>query len=117
MSTIKLYLNEDIHIKLVKALRLRNIDVFSTQEYGKITSSDEEQLEFATKQQRTILTFNREDYIKLHLDWMKKGKNHYGIIISQQIPIGELLKRTLKLCNTLSSEDMRDRLEYLSQWK
>jgi len=47
---------------------------------------------------------------------MKKGKHHGGIIVAKQISIGELVKRLLRLASTLSPEDMKDRLEYLSNW-
>ena len=44
------------------------------------------------------------------------GWEHCGIIVSEQYPIGELLRRMLNLLMSLSIKDMRNRLEYLSQW-
>jgi len=103
MSKIKLFLNEDIHLNLAKALRMRGFDVTATQEAELSGTSDEKQLEFAAKEQRVVLTFNRGDYIKLFRDWAKENKTHAGIIVSEQIPIGELLKRILKLLLSLIS--------------
>ena len=114
---IKLYLNEDVHIKLAKALRQRGFDVITTIEAGMVGSPDEKQLAFATSQGRAILTFNRGDYAKLHKRYAERGWEHYGIIVSEQYPIGDVLRRVVNLLASLSAEDICNQLEYLSQWR
>jgi hypothetical protein len=42
---------------------------------------------------------------------------HRGIILSDQIAIGTVLRRVMKLYFSLNAEDMKNRLEYLSAWK
>lgn len=113
---IKLYLNEDVHTKLAKALRQRGFDAITTVEAGMLGTTDEEQLALAVSQGRVILTFNRGDYARLHKQYAEHGWKHCGIIVSEQHPIGELLRRMLNLLMSLSVQDMRNRLEYLSQW-
>ncbi|MFQ6071591.1 MAG: DUF5615 family PIN-like protein [Methanosarcinales archaeon] len=71
----------------------------------------------AVSQKRTILTFDAKDYPRLHAEYTKKEMHHYGIIISKRIDLKELLRRLHKLLQTLTAEDMWNRLEYLSQWK
>ncbi|MEA3459566.1 MAG: DUF5615 family PIN-like protein [Chloroflexota bacterium] len=115
-EVIKLYLNEDVHTRLAEALCQRGFDAITTVEAGMSGSSDEEQLAFATSQGRAILTFNRGDYARLHKRYTERGWEHCGIIVSEQYPIGELLRRMLNLLISLSVKDMRNRLEYLSQW-
>ena len=115
-EVIKLFLNEDVHTKLGKALRQRGFDVITTFEAGMSGSPDEEQLAFAASQGRAILTFNRGDYARFHKRYAEHGWQHCGIIVSEQYPIGELLRRMLNLLMSLSVQDMRNRLEYLSQW-
>jgi uncharacterized protein with PIN domain len=115
-EVIQLFLNEDVHTKLAKALRQRGFDAITTVEAGMSGSPDEEQLAFAASQGRAILTFNRGDYARLHKRYAEHGWEHSGIIISEQYPIGELLRRMLDLLMSLSADDMCNRLEYLSQW-
>jgi len=54
------------------------------------------------------------DYIR---EYMEEGKDHYGVIISSQLPVGEVLRRILKLLTGLSFKEMKNRLEYLSRWR
>jgi uncharacterized protein with PIN domain len=115
-GVIRLYLNEDVHIRLAKALRQRGFDAITTVEAGMLGTPDEEQLALAVSQGRAILTFNRGDYARLHKQYAEHGWGHRGIIVSEQYPIGELLRRVLNLLMSLSADDMRNRLEYLSQW-
>jgi hypothetical protein len=62
------------------------------------------------------VTFNVADFARLHHEWMHQGLNHAGLIVSSQRPIGEILRRLLRLAQRLSAEEMQDRLEYLSNW-
>jgi len=48
---------------------------------------------------------------------VKARKTHSGIILSDQLPVGTMLKRVMKLWFSLSPEDMKNRLEFLSNWK
>ena len=57
MANIKIYTDEDVDVSVCKALRLRNIDAFTTYESGNSGSTDEEQLEYAPLKQAVILTF------------------------------------------------------------
>jgi predicted nuclease of predicted toxin-antitoxin system len=53
--------------RLAVDLRGRGYDVLTTQEAGKDTASDEEQLAFATAGNQAIVTFNIRDFALLHL--------------------------------------------------
>ena len=114
---IHLYLDEDVHKRLAQALRLRNFDVISAHELSCWGMSDEEQLEFASTKQRTLFTFNVADYIKLHLSWQKAGKKHNGIIVSNQVPIGEAVKQLLNLLNRLTLDEVYNRIYWLQAFK
>ncbi len=48
---------------------------------------------------------------------MAENREHAGIILSDQFPVEIILRRFMKLYFALSSEDMKNRLEYLSAWK
>jgi hypothetical protein len=115
---IKLYLDEDtISHALIQALRSRAIDVLTAAEAGLLGASDEAQLETATSFGRALVTFNTQDFAKLHTLYMQAGRHHTGIIVADQLPVGPLLRRLLRLLNTHTAEDMRDWLEYLSNWR
>lgn len=114
---IRLYLDEDAPIQLAKALRQRGIDALTTQEARMSESSDEQQVAFAAGQQRAVLTHNKRHFILIHQAYIEKGKEHWGIIVADQNKVGPLLRMLSKLWFTVSAEDMKNRLEFLSSWK
>lgn len=117
MIRISLYLDEHVQISLAKALRARGVDVLTTQDAGNIGFRDAEQVIFATEQQRSLLTYNKRDFAKIHYEWMGLGRQHAGIILSDQLAVGILLRRFMKLYFSVESDKMTNRLEYLSNWK
>lgn len=117
MNIFKFYLNEDVNVGLAEALKRRGFDALTVRDAKYFGLTDEEQLKFASKQKRIIITCNRKHYIQLHKEFRRRKFFHCGIIISEQLPVGEFLRRVLNLCSSVSTEDMRNRLEYLSQWK
>jgi len=118
-EAIKLYLDEDtISRALIKALRSRNADVLTAEEADLIQASDQKHLEYATSLKRTVFTFiNTRDFVRLHTDYLAAGRHHSGIIVSDQVQVGVIIRRLLKLLNTRSAADMQDWLEYLSNWR
>jgi len=111
-----LYIDEDVHKNLAEELRQRGFDAISALEVGMMEVHDPQHLAFAVSQGRAVLSFNRGDFVRLHRQYMERGWEHYAIIVSPQYPIGETLRRVVRLMETLSAEDMMNRLEYLSQW-
>lgn len=69
-----LYFDRHIMTRLAVDLRGRGYDVLTTEEAGKDTASDEEQLAFATGEKRSILTFNIRDFAPLHETWQATGR-------------------------------------------
>lgn len=110
---IKLYLDEDVHKKVATALRLKGYDVISAHEVQEQSLSDYQQLEYAIAKQRAIFTFNAGDFDRLHKEYLKSGKNHFGILLSKQIPIGETIKRLTKFLFEHSSEEIRNNIFWL----
>jgi len=109
----KLYLDEDIHKRVAYALRLRGFDVVSTSEVGNTGLSDSEQLAYAVAEKRALVTFNVVDYVKLNKEYLLLGKDHYGIVVSSQLPIGETIRRLLGLLNKLSADRLKNTLLWL----
>ena len=116
----RLYLDRHVHLRLAADLRARGYDVRTTQEAGMDTAPDEDQLRFATAENRAIVTFNIRDFAPLHERWAAAGQTHTGIIVSQQLggrQYGVLLRRMLRLLDSLSAEEVRDNLVHLEQFK
>jgi hypothetical protein len=115
---IRLYFDEDsMRASIIRALRARNIDVVTTYEAGLIGHSDAENLTYATLHHRTLFTFNRGDFVKLHTQHLANHHHHAGIIVSDQLETGLIVRRLLKLYHTRSAEDMKNWLEFLSNWR
>lgn len=116
MSDVRLFIDEDVYGAVTIALRAAGVDVVSTPETGRISESDTSQLEWATGQQRAIVTFNVGDFVQLHTSWITAGHHHSGIIVSSQRPIGDVIARLLNLVDNIDQQTMQDRLEFLSDW-
>jgi predicted nuclease of predicted toxin-antitoxin system len=117
---LRLYFDRHIMARLAVDLRGRGFDVLRTEEAGKDTASDEEQLAFATTDRRAILTFNIRDFVPLHEQWQAAGRPHAGIVVSQQLgsrQYGLLLQRMLRLLNHFTAEEMVSNFVHLEQFK
>lgn len=110
---IRLYLDEDVHKKLAVALKLKGYDVISAHEAQKQSISDYQQLEYAVAEQRAIFTFNVGDFKRLHEEYMKAGKNHFGILVSKQIPLGETVKRLTKFLFSHSASALKNNIFWI----
>src|SRR5688500_10206052 len=117
---INLYIDEDAQNEaLLAALRRHQIDVLSTGEANNLGFSDIEQIEFAETSKRVIYTFNVADFVILHSEFLTQERIHSGIIIGEQgrYGIGEQMRRLLRIIEAKSVEEMRNNIEFLSNWK
>jgi hypothetical protein len=114
---IRLYLDEDVHKRVAAALRLRHFNAISVHEVGRWGLGDEEQLTYATTERRCLFTFNTADYLQIHLDWLEREQEHSGIIVSDQLPIGETIRRLLNLLNKVTADEIRNQIFWLQTFK
>jgi predicted nuclease of predicted toxin-antitoxin system len=114
---LSLYLDEDVHPDVAPVLRGMGFDVVTTIEMGNKGASDNDQIEFAIQENRTLLTFNVRDFVLLYDFLYDEGRKHAGIVVSSQIGLKELLRRLLKLLNHTSAEEMANNIEFLNNWK
>jgi len=110
---VLILLDEDVHSVLAEALRKRGYDAIHVQELDRKGRPDAEQLHFAVLQNRCIVSFNVADFVQLHNEYVQADRHHWGIVVSQQIPIGEALRRLLVILQNHTAETMKDRLEFL----
>ncbi|MBA3480647.1 MAG: DUF5615 family PIN-like protein [Pirellulales bacterium] len=116
MSRVRLYVDEDAADKgVVAQLRTAGFDVLTAHEAATEGDSDQVQLEFAAAQGRTLYTLNTDDFARLHAQLLANGGTHAGIITipEQRYGVGEKLRRLTSFLNSVTAEEMVNRIEYL----
>lgn len=113
MAKVKLLLDEDVHLALGVALRNRGVDVIHVQELDRKGCSDRAQLIYAVETQRCLYSFNVKDFVVLHNSYLEQELEHWGIAVSQQLPVGESLRRILKMLQQISQDDIKTELIFL----
>ena len=109
-TEIRFHLDENVHGAVANGLRLRGIDVTTTQDAKLLGASDEEHLSFARSEHRVIVTHD-DDFLRLH----DQGMLHAGIVYSnpRRRTIGQLVHGLVGLWRNWSREEMHRRIEYL----
>ena len=78
--------------------------------------TDSEQLAYAASEGRAILTHNSKDFAPLFEQYWWDGREHHGVVVSEQLPVGELLRRMLRLLDTITAEEMRNNYKDLAEF-
>jgi hypothetical protein len=112
----RLFLDEDVPESVAAALRLRGHDVMTVRESKRKGLSDAEQLDYAHSEQRIFVTHNIADFVKIHNRYEEEGKEHSGLILAKQLPIGVIVKALLVLLADRRSAQSRNTLMWLSDW-
>jgi hypothetical protein len=109
---IRLYLDEHVDPDLARYLRRLRYDVLTAAEAGRAGQRipDEEQLIFAAGQGRAVLTYDSTDYTALDVGWKAGGREHAGIILCLELPIGILCRRVEAHLKRYSAEEQHNLL-------
>jgi hypothetical protein len=109
MAEVRFYVDEHVSPAVIHGLRLRAIDVITTQEAGLLGVTDETLLDYALGQARVLFSQD-EDFLSLH----HNGRPHAGIAYApQQTAIGDLVRGLLLIHDVLTAEEMQGRVEFL----
>ena len=78
---MKLYLDEDLSPRVVMLLRERGLDATGALESGQIGRGDLEQLRYATREGRCLVTRNVADFLEVIHQLINRQESHRGIIL------------------------------------
>jgi hypothetical protein len=114
MAKIALLLDEDVRPMLGEILRQRGYDAIHVLDVNRTGKSDAEQFAYAVSQQRTILTHNIRHFRLLNQKYHEEGSEHFGILLSAQVPLRDLLRRSLRFLGRHSADDVKNNILWLA---
>lgn len=77
----RFYLDEDVPTSAARIGRELGLDVVAAAEAGPIPRPDPEHLAAAAAAGRTVVTYNRDDFIEATRDAFAAGKPHAGVLV------------------------------------
>ena len=104
------YLDADVHPIVARILRDRGFDAVSANEAGQRQVTDREQLDSAVAHRRA---FNVADFVREARRYAEEGRDHFGIVVSDQLDVGELVRRLTRVLGRYSVSDMTNRFVWL----
>ncbi len=110
---IHLYLDEDVDVLVAQLLRARGFDAVTTLDAGRLGSTDADQLAYAARDQRALVTHNRADSEALANSYYQSGQTHAGIIIVVRRPAPEIVRRLLLILDQVAADDMANQVRYI----
>lgn len=111
---LRLYLDEDVSVLVGDLVRTHGFDVLTTRDAKNLGQSDREQLTFATAQTRAVLTHNRIDFERLHVETLESHRAHAGILLANRRASDfELARRILTVLDRFTADELRNQLLYL----
>ena len=107
---IRYFFDQHLHSAVANGLRLRGVEVLTAHDAGRCGLDDPDQLQFATAEERVMVTFD-PDYLAL----ADSGIQHAGIAYfhATKYSIGQQIQMLNLLHAVLDRDGMKNRVEYL----
>ncbi|NWF94303.1 MAG: DUF5615 family PIN-like protein [Syntrophaceae bacterium] len=109
---MKFYLDEDLSPKMATILRKSGIDTLSAHEAGMCEVSDQKQLEFATGEKRCLVTRDKDDFIRLTVQFFNDQRPHWGVLIVPYTLLGDQFSRIASLIKKFASHHRKGLSSY-----
>jgi predicted nuclease of predicted toxin-antitoxin system len=78
---MRFLLDEDVNPRAAVIARGLELDVVSVHELGRYGLDDSTQLRLAAVDGRILVTRNRNDFIRLTVEWSRIGRTHPGVLV------------------------------------
>lgn len=111
-------MDDDIAFKATIArLRRDGVDVTRSDDVGMRGREDSEHLAFARSVNRTVVTGNQGDFLRLRAEWVAAGHTHSGIVIlDRQLSIGEQMRALGRIREQFTQESMANACLFAANW-
>lgn len=110
---IRLYLDEDVNVLVADLLKAKGFDALTVRDAGQLRASDEEQLAYAVRQKRALVTHNRSDFETLAQSYFTTGQKHYGVILAVRRSPQEIAQWLLIILNQVTTDEMENQVRYI----
>lgn len=103
------YIDESVHVAIASGLMRRGINAIFAKDAGNLGLSDEEQINYAAKNNFVIVTHD-VDFLSL-----AKEHEHCGIIFVHQkkYAIGDMIRNLKSLWDVAEQKDFKNHVEFL----
>ena len=110
LMEIRYHLDESVGNAVANGLEYRGIDVTTSKAAGLIGASDREQLDYATRESRVLVTHD-DDFLRIHA----AGVEHAGIAYAHQkrLTIGQAVLALVFLHRNEDAESVAGHVKFL----
>lgn len=107
--TIRFHLDESCDHAIASGLRRRGVDITIPADVGLTSASDGEQLEFACREGRTLITADT-DFLQVNAT----GIDHPGVLFCRpNRRIGPVIREIMLIWEVYEPSEMKQRIEYV----
>jgi len=114
--TVRFLADEDLHVGIIDGLRSREpaIDVLDAKTAGVRGEKDTVLLDLAARQDRILITHDRNTMTRFFMERGASGKSNPGIfMVPQKSRIGEIIDAILLVWAASQAEEWRNQIVYL----
>ncbi|MEO8603551.1 MAG: DUF5615 family PIN-like protein [bacterium] len=114
MAGLRLYLDENVDVRIAAGLALHGVEAISARDAGMLGATDAAQLAYA-QGERAVLVTRDHHFLDLVADVARAGGQHHGLIYlpHRRLAIGAYV-RLLSVCaQAFVSDEFVDRVEFL----
>jgi predicted nuclease of predicted toxin-antitoxin system len=109
----KVYLDENMDIRLAARLRHRGFCAITALAVGLLHADDRIQLSYAATHGYCLVTHNLREFEVLHASFRSSGQSHGGIIIASTKNVSRLVDKLARLLNTLTADEIANQILYV----